>query len=93
MVDTNTLAKAGRYLSAALVVIFALNLVITAQIGPFVEVEPFLGSVEQFLVLLAASALISIDFMVASQQHEPDDSQDVENEPRTESHADTTVES
>lgn len=91
MVDTNTLAKSGRYLSAVLVVVFVVNLLLDSQVIPFVDADPFLGGVAQFLVLLAASALISIEFMLADLHSRSEESHDIESEPQPESTVDATA--
>lgn len=93
MVDTNTLAKLGRYLSGVLVVIFTVNLLLDSDVVSFIGMEPFLGSVGQFLILLAASALISIEFIIADQQSRDETSQNMESEPHTESRVDAAPES
>ncbi|MFC6977117.1 hypothetical protein ACFQL1_24120 [Halomicroarcula sp. GCM10025709] len=93
MVTANSLAKFGRYSSGALVLIFLLNLLLDSEAIPFVDWSPFLGGVEQFLILLVASALISIEFIIADMRSEAREAEDLEQDGSTEPPVDVGVES
>jgi len=93
MVNTNSIAKFGRYSSGVLALVFLLNLLLDSQAIPFVDWSPFFGGVEQFLLLLAASALISLEFIIADLDSESQSSQEPEKADSAESHVDVSVES
>lgn len=94
MTNIKSLAKFGRYSSGVLVLIFLLNLLLDSGTIPFVDLNPFLGDVEQFLILLVASFLISIEFIIADVRSESHNTKDMEKDDGSaESHVDVGVES
>ncbi|PSP95957.1 hypothetical protein BRC91_00130 [Halobacteriales archaeon QS_4_62_28] len=80
MANSKSLAKFGRYSSGVLALIFLLNLFLDSGAIPFVDLNPFLDDVGQFLILLVASFLISIEFIIADIRSESQDTKDMEKE-------------
>ena len=91
--DSIALGRAARYASGLLALVFLFNLLLDSGAVPLVNLEPFFGGVEQFLLLLLASALIAIQFMLANLRAEAAETPESESESQTEPPVEPTVDS